>query len=101
MSSTRFSVTSSLSPRYPPIQSILSKDSACFDGNGPASSVPLRPPHLLEELGHLAHQAGVALHLALVSVGQEEVAQQRRVRERLDDAVHEARVAQVDETPQT
>lgn len=56
--------------------------------------------HLLEELGHLAHEARVALHLALVTVGQEEVAQQRRVRQRLDDAVHEAGVAQVDQTAQ-
>lgn len=59
-----------------------------------------KDPHLLEELGHLAHEARVALHLALVPVGQEEVAQQRRVRQRLDDAVHEAGVAQVDQTAQ-
>lgn len=57
--------------------------------------------HLLEQLRHLAHQAGVALHLAFVSVGQEEVAQQWRVRQRLDDAVHEARVSQVYQTAQT
>lgn len=56
---------------------------------------------LLEELRHLADEARVRLHLALVPVGQEEVAQQRRVRERLHDAVHEARVAEVDEAPQT
>lgn len=66
---------------------------------------PLRPlpaPHLLEQGGHLADQAGAgALHLTAVPVGQEEVAQQGRVRERLHDAVHEARVPQVDEAAQT
>lgn len=56
--------------------------------------------YLLEELRHLAHQTGVALHLAFVPVGQEEVAQQRGVRQRLDDAVHEARVAEVYQTSQ-
>lgn len=56
--------------------------------------------YLLEELRHLAHQTGVALHLAFVSVGQEEVTQQRGVCQRLDDAVHEARVAQVYQTSQ-
>lgn len=57
--------------------------------------------YLLEELRHLAHQTGVALHLAFVPVGQEEVAQQRGVRQRLDDAVHEARVAEVYQTSQS
>lgn len=56
--------------------------------------------YLLEELRHLTHQAGVALHFAFVSVGQEEVAQQRGVRQRLDDAVHEAGVPQVYQTSQ-
>jgi len=36
-----------------------------------------------------------------VPVGEEEVSQERRVRERLDDAVHEAGVAKVDQPPQT
>lgn len=36
-------------------------------------------PYLLKELRHLAHQAGVGLHLALVSVREEEISQQRRV----------------------
>ena len=58
------------------------------------------PSHLLEQLGHLTHQAGVGLHLTLVSVGQEEVPEQGGVREGLDDAVHEARVAQVDQPSQ-
>lgn len=64
--------------------------------------IPLFEPilYLLEELRHLAHQTGVALHLAFVPVGQEEVAQQRGVRQRLDDAVHEARVAEVYQTSQ-
>lgn len=56
--------------------------------------------YLLEELRHLAHQAGVALHFTFVPVGQEEVSQQRRVCQRLHDAVHEAGVAQVDQTSQ-
>lgn len=56
--------------------------------------------YLLEELRHLTHQTGVALHLAFVSVRQEEVTQQRRVCQRLNDAVHEARVAQVYQTSQ-
>lgn len=65
-------------------------------------SLPLLSPHLLEEGGHLADQAGAgALHLTAVPVGQEEVAQQGRVCERLHDAVHEARVPQVDEAAQT
>lgn len=56
--------------------------------------------YLLKELRHLTHQAGVALHLTFVSVGQEEVTQQWSVCQRLDDAVHEARVAQVYQTAQ-
>lgn len=56
--------------------------------------------YLLEELRHLTHQAGVALHLAFVSVRQEEVTQQWSVCQCLDDAVHEARVAQVYQTTQ-
>lgn len=58
---------------------------------------PQLRPYLLKELGHLTHQTGVGLHLTLVPVGQEEVAQQGGVGEGLDDAVHEARVAQVDQ----
>ena len=54
--------------------------------------------YLLEELRHLTHQAGIALHLAFVPVRQEEVTQQRSVRQCLDDAVHEACVAQVYQT---
>lgn len=65
-------------------------------------SLPIPSPHLLEEGGHLADQAGAgALHLTAVPVRQEEVAQQGRVCERLHDAVHEARVPQVDEATQT
>lgn len=56
--------------------------------------------YLLEELRHLTHQAGVALHLAFVPVRQEEVTQQWGVRQRLNDAVHKARVAQVYQTTQ-
>lgn len=59
-----------------------------------------RDIYLLEELRHLTHQAGVALHFTFVSVRQEEVAQQRGVRQRLDDAVHEAGVPQVYQTSQ-
>ena len=65
-------------------------------------SLPIPSPHLLEEGGHLADQAGAgALHLTAVPVRQEEVTQQGRVRERLHDAVHEACVPQVDEAAQT
>lgn len=64
------------------------------------SSRPESRVYLLEELRHLAHQTGVALHLALVSVGQEKVPQQGRVCQRLDDTVHKAGVAQVDQPSQ-
>lgn len=56
--------------------------------------------YLLEQLRHLAHQTGVALHLALVSVRQEKVTEQGCVCQRLDNTVHKARVAQVDQTSQ-
>mmetsp|Transcript_10856 Transcript_10856/g.44451 ORF Transcript_10856/g.44451 Transcript_10856/m.44451 type:complete len:232 (-) Transcript_10856:172-867(-) len=58
---------------------------------------------LCEEAVHLACQAVDALAWALaarVEVGEEVVPQQRVVRERLEDAVHEAGVAQVHEPPQ-
>lgn len=56
---------------------------------------------LLKELRHFTHQAGVGLHLTLVSVGQEEVPQQWSVCESLNDAVHKARVPKVYQTPQS
>lgn len=56
--------------------------------------------YLLEKLRHLAHQTGVALHLTLVPVRQEKVTEQGCVCQRLDDTVHKARVAQVDQTSQ-
>lgn len=51
--------------------------------------------YLLKELRHLTHQTGVGLHLALVSVREKEVSQQRCVCEGLDNTVHETRVAQI------
>lgn len=54
----------------------------------------------LENVGQLAHEAlvrflGRQLASAVVLVREEVVAQHRNVDQRLDDAVHEARVAQV------
>lgn len=58
--------------------------------------------HLLKKRRHLADQTGAgALHLTPVPIREEEVSQQRRVGERLDDAVHEAGVAKVDQPSQT
>lgn len=71
-----------------------------FTLHGTFNSLRQGDIYLLEELRHLTHQAGVALHFTFVSVGQEEVAQQRGVRQRLDDAVHEAGVPQVYQTSQ-
>ncbi len=41
-----------------------------------SSHTQARASYLLKELRHLTHQTGVWLHLALVSVGEEEVSQQ-------------------------
>ena len=60
-------------------------------------------PHLLEETAHLADEAllRVGGHVTVVLVGEEVVAQDGSVGQRLQDAVHEAGVAQVDQPAQT
>ena len=73
--------------------------------------------HLLEEMSHFTDEtlglrvddagrrgntAAVArqAHATDVTVGEEVVAQQRRVGQRLNNAVHEARIAEVDQPAQ-
>ena len=60
-------------------------------------------PHLLEETAHFTDEAllRVGGHVTVVLVGEEVVAQDGSVGQRLQDAVHEACVAQVDQPAQT
>lgn len=62
---------------------------------------PFAVVELLEQLGYLAHQAGHLRRLAVVVLREEVVSQQRRVHYRLHHTVHKARVAQIDQAPQS
>lgn len=86
-----------LVPRQVPGVSPHQVQQLVWDVGGPVPRVKL-----LKKRGHLAHQTRAgALHFTPVPVGEEEVPQERRVGESLDDAVHEARVSKVDQPPQT
>lgn len=63
---------------------------------------PVPVVELLEQFRHLAHQTTLRrLDATVVPLGQEVVAQQRRVYERLHDAVHEAGGPEIQQSAQS